>query len=126
MKNPAILLAIFLVIITSSFSKKEKSYTFDGKWSETWGVGQKTDIDYHDQYTIRKGDTNPITCQSSESFVFIDVRFNKDSLTFMQVNISGNDTMPYYLRIDKKGKKLKGMAYSVRGERTNIEWKRVK
>jgi hypothetical protein len=124
MKNPLVLLAMFVVIVLCSSGKGK--YKFDGKWSETWGVGQETDIDYHDQYTISKKSAAPITCQSSDSFIFIDVEFKKDSLTFKQINTTGNDTMPYYLRINKKGDLLKGIAYSVRGERTNIEWAKVK
>jgi hypothetical protein len=123
MKNPILLLALVLVIVTSSFGKKRPK--FDGRWVETWGVGQKTDINYHDEYTIRMSDSKPISCQTSEHFVFIDIHFTKDSLTFKQINTTGNDTMPYFLRIDKKGKRLKGIAYSIRGERTNITWKKV-
>lgn len=129
MKNQILLASFALVIVTCSFSGKTRAYKYDGKWSETWGVGQKTDVTYHDQYTIRRGassESDQITCQSSGHYRFIDIKFEADSLTFKIINTSGNDTLPYYLRIDKKGKKMKGIAYSVRNERTIIEWKRVK
>lgn len=128
MKFPALFTIIFLAIITCSFSGKSKKYKFEGFWSETWGVGQKTDVDYHDKYTISKNKdgAREITCQSSEHYRFIDVKFEKDSLTFKIINTSGMDTLPYYLQIDKKGNMMKGIAYSVRDERTNIEWVREK
>lgn len=128
MKNPIILSVIALAIVLCSFSGKSKTYKFEGYWSETWGVGQKTDVTYHDKYTIAKNadGVREISCQSSEYYRFIDVKFEKDSLTFKIINTSGMDTLPYYLRIDKKGKKLTGIAYSIRDERTNIEWVREK
>jgi hypothetical protein len=127
MKNPVMLSVIALAIVLCSFSGKKKN-SFEGYWSETWGVGQETDVDYHDKYTIAKNTdgTREITCQSSEFYRFIDVKFDKDSLTFKIINTSGMDTLPYYLKLDKKGKKLKGIAYSIRDERTNIEWVREK
>lgn len=128
MKKPILLAAIFLVIITCSFSGKNGHYNFVGKWSETWGVGQETDVAYHDKYTItRTADgAKEISCQSNEAYRFIDVVFEKMFLTFKIVNTSGNDTLPYSLQIDKKSKKMKGHAYSIRGVKTNIEWIREK
>ncbi len=124
MKNQILFVLFAVLIVLCSFSGKVKSY--DGHWSETWGVGQKTDVTYHDQYTIRRSSETPISCQTSEFYNFIDIKFEGDSLTFKIINTSGNDTLPYYLRMDKKSKKLKGIAYSIRDEKTRIEWKRVK
>lgn len=128
MKFPALLPIIFLAILTCSFSgkKKNKQYKFEGKWTETWGVGQKTDVNYHDRYTIAADSDGrrEITCQSSDHFRFIDVVFDKDLLTFKMINMTGNDTLPYVLRLNKKSSKMIGTAISVRGEKTNIEWAR--
>ncbi|MEO5643950.1 MAG: hypothetical protein ABIQ40_20230 [Bacteroidia bacterium] len=124
MKNQLLLVALFVAIISCSFSGKSKNYKFEGKWSETWGVGQKTDVDYNDRYTITKNPegVSEITCQTNEFYRFIDISIRKNQLTFKIINTSGNDTLPYSLQISKKGDKMKGTAYSVRGEKTNIEW----
>lgn len=128
MKTPFVFLVLLLLTLSSAFStKNKKDYKFDGNWLETWGVGQKTDVEYHDRYSIQKNTKggHDISCSTNE-YKFIDVVFRKDSLIFKCINLSGNDTLPYFLQIDRKGKKIKGIAYSIRGERTNIEWKRVK
>lgn len=98
-----------------------------GTWSETWGVGQKSDVDYHDIYHITKSKHGKpeLTADKSE-YRFIDVNFSRSDLTFKLINTTGNDTMPYVLHLDEGNDKITGYAYSIRKEKKNIEWDRVK
>lgn len=119
-------LLALLLIICMSFTPGT-SPQWEGRWIENWGVGQETDINYHDRYTISKDELSQsmkIWSTDKDYYRFCDVMVNGNVLELKLVNTSGYDTMPYHLEMEPGNNKMTGWAYSVHGRKMNIEWLR--
>lgn len=119
-------LLALLVVSCLSFTR-DGAPQWEGRWIENWGVGQETDIDYHDRYTISKDELSQsmkIWSTDKEYYRFCDVQVNGNVLELKLINTTGYDTMPYHLEMERNNKKMTGWAYSVHGRKMNIEWLR--
>ena len=129
MKTKILFALLLMGSISCSISHAggKKMSKWIGTWSETWGVGQESDVDYHDIYHITQnpGKKLMLTADKSE-YRFIEVNFSRSDLTFKLINTTGNDTMPYVLHLEEGNDKITGYAYSIRKEKKNIAWDRVK
>jgi hypothetical protein len=120
------LLLVILLVNCMSFTPGTEPQ-WEGRWIENWGVGQETDIDYHDRYTISKDELSKsmkIWSTDKDHYRFCDVVVNGNVLELKLVNTMGYDTMPYRLVMEPGNNKMTGYAYSVHGRKMNIEWLR--
>src|SRR5574337_659751 len=79
----AVILFFFLV----SFIAGSDTHRISGTWKEWWGVGQTTDVHYHDIFFIQ---SDPVhNCELSaerDNYNFCRVRFHDGELTFRLIN----------------------------------------
>lgn len=120
----SVFILIFIFSANSAFAQASK---WVGNWSEVWGAGQETDVTYHDTFRIDMDAAGniTITCTNRDNYRFENIHLQRKVLTFMVVNTTGNDHLPYMLKINRKGDRLTGTAISIRGDETNIIWNRI-
>jgi hypothetical protein len=124
-RNGIYLLALLPLL---SFSDSDEGDALVGKWSENWGVNEETDVDYHDIYWVTVDPNHKYDIRPEKDYYrFDDIRWADSVLSFNLINTTGMDTMPYWLKFNKKNTdKLEGKAYSVQKELRTIEWVRVR
>jgi hypothetical protein len=123
--KPGIIYVIVALFCLSFTEMQDKDPQWEGHWTENWGVGQETDIDYHDKYIIKKDEVTGmmrIWSADKDQYRFCDVSADGNVLELKLVNTTGYDTMPYHLVMEKGNNKMTGYAYSVHGRKMNIEW----
>lgn len=123
------ILPLFLLLgICAAFTSFSPADKIVGTWKETWGVGQDTDVNYHDIYIININIWNKvqISAPDRKTYKFQNISYENRRLKFELINTTGDYVMPYDLVLDKGGDKMVGKARSIKGKQVNIEWNRVR
>jgi hypothetical protein len=100
-----------------------------GQWKETWGVGQKTDVDYQDVYVVAldAGGGLALSCPARPHYRFAAVAQRGGQLGFtLEVRDDKYSTGPaqikYLLKLRPDGQAMDGTATDAEGKKFNIRW----
>ncbi|MCU0451068.1 MAG: hypothetical protein MUC97_14710 [Bernardetiaceae bacterium] len=103
-----------------------------GNWRETWAVGQKTDVDYHDVYHLRLNRRQQIelSCPARSHYAYESVTASGERLRFTLVvqDLKYGQAparIRYALRLDANGQRLTGTATDADGKKFKIEWDKL-
>jgi hypothetical protein len=103
-----------------------------GNWRETWAVGQKTDVDYHDVYHLRPDRRQQIllSCPARPHYAYQNVTVRGERLRFTLVVQDlkygqAPANLRYTLRLQPNGQQLTGTATNADGKKFNIQWDRL-
>ncbi len=123
-KNTILLLLLLTFFALNSFSQKDDS--IEGRWKEYWGIGEETDIRYHDIFIIYIDTENIyISCENRSNYTIRKIVLDEQELSFELFNKLDDDIIPYALTIRPGVKRLDGFALDVRGVETRIKWKKI-
>jgi hypothetical protein len=95
-----------------------------GRWKETWGVGQVTDVTYNDIYVITLGEDGKLSfsCEGRPNYSFGDVQFEDNVL---KVTLDNNGfIIDYVMTLSADGNSFTGEATTPE-DTFNILWERV-
>jgi hypothetical protein len=104
-----------------------------GEWEETWGVGEKTNVDYSDVYTITINSKGKpvINCPKRKNYQFEQTSFDgKKLLTHLIIKDlkfdAGDSWVDYTMELEAGSNNFKGSALTKAGKKASILWKKVK
>ena len=106
----------------SSKSTKNSGSVYDGKWSETWSYNRKTDVAYHDTFSIWMDHDQPvIKSVGPHLYEFRNIKLEDEWLSFELLN--GEYVLPYRLKLNNKnGDLLIGTAVGINKAEVKIMW----
>lgn len=98
--------------------------TIGGVWSETWKPGEKTDVDYNDEYAVGlDGKNRPKVIILGRNQTCDEEEIDDDgALTF---TLHTSFAVKYKLHLSKDGKSMTGTA-TTPNEVARVVWKRVR
>lgn len=130
----------YLVIIALLFlgscallkPKTQDLAAISGKWEETWGVGEQTNVNYADVYiiTINKQGQASIVCPQRKNYVFEKIAFDGKKITthllIKDLKYGAGDAwVDYSLELQDDQKVFKGTAITKAGKKAAISWKKI-
>jgi hypothetical protein len=97
----------------------------EGRWEETWGVGDDTDVTYHDVYEISADPNGEITvvCPDRPEYVFEPGIFDGKTLEVSFVN--GEYVVTYRMHFDESGSMMIGTAETNHGVLARVVWAKL-
>ena len=128
MKNLLFILITTTLLLSCSNDPKTKII---GQWKEYYGIGEETDVDYNEIYKIRFGSEGDlmITCLSYDAYLFDNIVFDSEELSFRKENTSDPDEKFYIygkLKLNSKGDWFEGTMKNSRGKTSHVKWEKIK
>ncbi len=129
-----IIIVAMLMLAACSLSKPQTQNTaaISGKWEETWGVGEQTNVNYADVYIIsidKQGRAN-INCPQRANYLFEQTSFDgKKISTHLVIKDlkygAGDAWVDYSLELQEDKKVFRGTALTKAGKKATISWKKI-
>jgi hypothetical protein len=123
------LLFLLMLGLAACVSTRNAKLRLVGQWKETWGVGQKTDVDYQDVYVVAldAGGGLALTCPARQHYQFAALAQSGSQFSFtLEVRDDKYSTGPaqirYQLKLRPDGRAMDGTATDAEGKKFNIRW----
>lgn len=127
-----VIATLLFVGCTALKPQSQSAAVLTGKWEETWGVGEQTNVNYADVYIISvdKQGKASIVCPQRKNYVFEQVNFDGKKITthllIKDLKYGAGDAwVDYSLELQDDKKVFKGTALTKAGKKASIIWKKI-
>ena len=118
-------------VVSNSGAKKVNLDKIVGNWSETWGAGQETNVNYSDVYVMSKsGDKLQMSCPKRNNYRFEEINFDGRKLAFKLIikdlKYGSEDAwVRYDLDLQDNTSTFRGTALTKAGKEAKIIWTKL-
>jgi len=129
MRNYSVKITFLLLFgLASCAGSRNAKLRFVADWKETWGIGQKTDVDYQDVYTISlEGGALALNCAARKHYRFEALAQTGNNFVFTLVvrddkYSTGPSATNYQLKLNSNGSAMDGTATDKDGKKFKVRW----